>query len=242
MSERDELQKYERIVDVKMKDFVEVGSALMAIQEKRLYRETHKTFDKYCEDRFGVSRQHAYSLMAASDCHRNLSDISDKTAKILPRNHAQAKAIVDVADDKEQQQQVWIEVVKKAGDKPITAKMIEDVADEILPPKTDKKPKPAPVEPVERKSQFNPEDFEPQEPVDDKAAEKIDGSFAAIDVSLNAAKSSMERAMNAVDSYHAKSPVTTHKAVVSHYQAAFDGVVKALESLGKMAGSWRNRG
>jgi hypothetical protein len=34
--------------------FFEAGKALIELRDRRLYRSTHKTFDEYCLDRFGL--------------------------------------------------------------------------------------------------------------------------------------------------------------------------------------------
>jgi hypothetical protein len=35
--------------------FFEAGRALTELRDRRLYRSTHRTFEKYCRDRFGYS-------------------------------------------------------------------------------------------------------------------------------------------------------------------------------------------
>ena len=44
--------------------FIEVGKALLAIRDAKLYRKTHKTFEAYCRDRWEMSRPRAYQLIA----------------------------------------------------------------------------------------------------------------------------------------------------------------------------------
>jgi len=43
--------------------FVESGNALREIRDRRLYRSKHKTFEEYCQDRFGFQRRHPYRLI-----------------------------------------------------------------------------------------------------------------------------------------------------------------------------------
>lgn len=47
--------------------FVEVGEALLEIRESRLYRETHATFEAYCQSRWAWSGDHAKRLMNAAE-------------------------------------------------------------------------------------------------------------------------------------------------------------------------------
>ncbi|MHC5822546.1 MAG: hypothetical protein ACYT04_43595, partial [Nostoc sp.] len=46
--------------------FFEAGKALTELRDRRLYRSTHKTFEEYCRDRFGHSRQQSNYLIAAA--------------------------------------------------------------------------------------------------------------------------------------------------------------------------------
>ncbi|MGF2037327.1 MAG: hypothetical protein RMZ43_018735 [Nostoc sp. CmiVER01] len=53
--------------------FFEAGKALTELRDRRLYRSTHKTFEDYCRDRFGHSRQKSNYLIAAADVYENLT-------------------------------------------------------------------------------------------------------------------------------------------------------------------------
>ena len=54
--EKQRLTKLEKVIDAKLGDFFEVGSALMEIKGKELFRETHRNFNVYCLDRWGFGR------------------------------------------------------------------------------------------------------------------------------------------------------------------------------------------
>jgi hypothetical protein len=45
--------------------FVEVGEALLAVRDGRLYRATHPTFEAYLRGRWGIGRSHGYRLIDA---------------------------------------------------------------------------------------------------------------------------------------------------------------------------------
>ena len=53
--------------------FYEAGKALQSLRDRRLYRSTHKTFEEYCRDRFGHSRQKSNYLIAAAGVYDNLT-------------------------------------------------------------------------------------------------------------------------------------------------------------------------
>jgi len=69
---RDDLQvvptlaECEAIIQRGRPYFVEVGEALGAIRDHRLYLETHRTFEAYCRERWGFSRQRASQLIIAA--------------------------------------------------------------------------------------------------------------------------------------------------------------------------------
>ena len=67
--ERDRLH-LERKVE---RAFYEAGLALKEIRDRRLYRNTHKTFEEYCLERFGFTRMAASYKIAAAKVIDNLS-------------------------------------------------------------------------------------------------------------------------------------------------------------------------
>lgn len=87
--ERQELAAHEEVVERGLGAFVQVGIALMAIRDGRLYRETHATFDEYVKERWKMSRQRAYQLINAAGVVADLST----TVDTLPANEAQARPL-----------------------------------------------------------------------------------------------------------------------------------------------------
>ena len=51
--------------------FLEAGQALMELRDRRLYRSTHRTFEEYCRERFGYSRDAAYLKISATAVYEN---------------------------------------------------------------------------------------------------------------------------------------------------------------------------
>src|SRR5579859_5415921 len=66
------LQACEKIIRSGLKSFLEVGKALVEIAESRLYRATHSSFRDYCRDKWGMSREHAYRFVRASEAVASL--------------------------------------------------------------------------------------------------------------------------------------------------------------------------
>lgn len=61
--EQDSLAQCEAAVETLKGAFWAAGKALHIIRDARLYRETHKNFNDYCEDRWGMNREYADKLI-----------------------------------------------------------------------------------------------------------------------------------------------------------------------------------
>jgi hypothetical protein len=85
-SEQARLADLERIVERGLQTFFEVGSALLEIREKRLYRETHRRFEDYCRERFGFSASRGRQLIAAA------KTVTDVTLRGLPAPKTEGEA------------------------------------------------------------------------------------------------------------------------------------------------------
>lgn len=121
LHEQQRLQAYEAIIAAGLPTFAEVGAALLAIRDEALYRQTHGTFQSYCTEKWGMSRQHAFRLMEAAEVVENLSPIGD----ILPTNEAQVRALVCL--EPEEQRTVWAASVATAPNGKVTAAHVEQV-------------------------------------------------------------------------------------------------------------------
>ena len=93
--DRDELLALEATIEAGQETFFEVGAALLAIRDRRLYRECHPTFEAYIQDRWGFSRPRAYQLIEAARVAKNLST----TVDIKGLNERQTRALAPLAPD-----------------------------------------------------------------------------------------------------------------------------------------------
>jgi hypothetical protein len=133
-SELSRMGQLEEVLQRNMQSFVEVGAVLKEIRDARLYRASHDTFEAYCQSKWDIKRAYAYRIMAASEVVENLSTMVDK----LPTVERQCQPLASLAP--EQQQAAWIAAVEKAGDAPVTAKIVSAAVSELFP-----KPDTAPV-------------------------------------------------------------------------------------------------
>lgn len=162
--ENKSLRKLERTISDGLKSFVEVGQALAEIRDSRLYRESHKSFEAYCLDRWQFKRQRAYELIEASGVAERVSEISDTLPK---ESHAAELAALPT----EQQAEAWAEVTTET-DKPTAAK-VREVVERRLPDKEVRIPvpeygddfEPAEAEPVSYYAQFRDAFEEHCEPI-----------------------------------------------------------------------------
>lgn len=122
-NEAYELHGHEQVIQDGLATFQAVGSALIAIRDKRLYRGTHGTFEAYTQDKWGITRRRADQLIEAASVVENLGT---NGSQILPGNERQARELAAVAPDL--QQTAWNLVLETAPDKKVTANHIAIVA------------------------------------------------------------------------------------------------------------------
>lgn len=124
--EATRLGALETVIDRGMKTFVEVGNALAEIRDNRLYRATHRTFEEYCRERWGIKRSHAKRLMASAETTKNLAPIG-ATAIPCPANEAQVRPLTKLPP--EEQPAAWAEATENAQSegRRVTAKDVEAV-------------------------------------------------------------------------------------------------------------------
>lgn len=131
-TEAKSLTSCERTIEKGLKTCFEVGEALAHIRDNRLYRGSHKTFETYCQDRWGWSRQRASQLILASEIEKGLSTTVDK-----PKNEAHSRPLSKLP--KEDRSEVWERAVASApkdedGEPVITVKHVEKTVQEWVDP------------------------------------------------------------------------------------------------------------
>src|SRR5208282_2893857 len=65
--EKDQREQCEGVLERGLGTFFEVGFALLTIQESRLYRDTHSSFEQYCRDRWNIGRSYVWRVMGAAE-------------------------------------------------------------------------------------------------------------------------------------------------------------------------------
>ena len=121
-AETARLVELEGVVSRGLQTFIEVGKALREIRDSKLYRQHFETFEDYCRDRWGMSRQHAHRQIEAAEVAAVLSPIGD-----VPRTESQARELVPLADDEAAMVETWRDLRETHGETLTAAKMHEAV-------------------------------------------------------------------------------------------------------------------
>jgi hypothetical protein len=125
-AEAAELHRLEHKVE---RAFYEAGAALREIRDKRLYRSTHRTFEEYCRDRFGYSRQNANYFIAGASVVDNLINLTTICCQILPTKEIQVRPLTKL--EPEEQCHVWQSAVEQAGNKIPSGRIVKGIVERL---------------------------------------------------------------------------------------------------------------
>ncbi len=109
----------EAIIKADLKGFLAVGRALADIRDNRLYRETHKTFEKYCKDKWDLGKSTAYQKIdgyeAVALLESKKSAIADKNTPGSSPEMNRGIDPIDLADLSEKYASTYDERMAEAG-------------------------------------------------------------------------------------------------------------------------------
>ena len=126
-TELSRMGQLEETIRHSMQSFVKVGEALKEIRDGRYYRSTHDTFETYCKEQWDFGRQYAFLMIGSSDVVANVNNC----LQTVPTRESQCRPLMPLAP--EQQQAAWVAAVEKAGDAPVTAKIVSAAVAELFP-------------------------------------------------------------------------------------------------------------
>lgn len=129
-TEQQELEHHEKTIEHGLQTYIQVGHALAAIRDGRLYRATHREFDVYVRERWAHilgGRRQADRLIAAAEVAANLGPIG-----LIPANESQARVLAPLPSE-DQRRAMQAAVDASPGGKP-TAAQIQKAVDDIQPP------------------------------------------------------------------------------------------------------------
>lgn len=114
------LADHEATIERGLKTFVEVGQALQAIRDGRLYREQYDRFEDYCKEWWGWDKRYCNRIIGAAEVKIALGPTGPASERV-------ARPLTKLPE--EEQADAWEEVVtdsESTGEK-ITAKKVEQV-------------------------------------------------------------------------------------------------------------------
>jgi hypothetical protein len=86
----------EQAIEADLKGFLAVGRALADIRDNRLYRETHKTFEKYCKDKWDLGKSTAYQKI---DGYEAVALLESKKSAIADKNTPESSPDMNLGID-----------------------------------------------------------------------------------------------------------------------------------------------
>jgi len=141
--------KLEGVIKSGLKTFVKVGIAFLEICDSRLYRNTHLTFERYCRDRWKLSKTQVNRSIQAAKVTENLADLTP-----MGVSERQLRPLTILEPD--QQREAYKEAVEQSDGNP-TARDVQAAVDKLTPAITFDEPSPiTPIVAPGSKAKFNP--------------------------------------------------------------------------------------
>lgn len=110
--EREKLRDAEALLALAEQSYISQGKSLREINTKRLYRATHPSFEDYCRQKWEISRQNAYTLIA---CYETIEHLFGKGfhEDDLPRNVTQCRELLRL-EKLEDRAEAWAQAIAAA--------------------------------------------------------------------------------------------------------------------------------
>lgn len=132
-----ELERLEGVIRKNLAAFYEVGQALMAIRDKRLYLHKnggkYQTFEAYCQGVWDFNSSRARQLIMATEALENVKSV---TSGNTPSSERQARPLSKL--EPEQQRQAWQKAVETAPEGKVTAAHVARVVKGMTEPEEEK--------------------------------------------------------------------------------------------------------
>lgn len=123
--ERADLARHEALIEAHKRSFIRVGEALLDIRDRRLYRETHRTWADYCQERWGFVGRRGEQLIAAFTVAQSITNNSHEPLP-EPEKEGQLRPLVSLPED--EAVQVWRDATEVYGPSP-TGSQVAAVAE-----------------------------------------------------------------------------------------------------------------
>ncbi len=130
------IQLLEEKIERGLQSCIEVGLSLAEIKNNKLYNKLgYKSFDLYCQERWGLKRTHAFSQIKAAQVVQNLSEKTFANGEQFenlpaPQNERQVRPLIGLQPSL--QRSIWQEAVKITKGKNPTGKIVKQVKEKIM--------------------------------------------------------------------------------------------------------------
>lgn len=124
-AQQEQLVTLEKVIASAQTQFEEVGRALHLIKTDGLYKGPYKSFEIYCDEKWGMADKHAYRLIKSYRAMKVLRD-AEVAPNLLPKNEYQVRVLLDQSRE-EKWHEDWNKVLKAAKNDPaaITGSLVE---------------------------------------------------------------------------------------------------------------------
>ena len=128
MRRQRDLRLNEQVIENARQSFLDMGRALAAILDGRLYEGDYDSFDEYASDRWEFTGRQAYRLVTAHRINLILRPIGHSLG-----SEAAARELVPLAEDEAMLVAVYEEAVRRAAGGRITAALVKAARDDLAP-------------------------------------------------------------------------------------------------------------
>lgn len=102
--DHERLAQLEAVVDRGKRVFLEVGAALREIRDSKMYRNSHKSFAAYVEERFELRKSYAYQLIESATVvesvrHGGQIETERQAREVVKTPEKHRQAVVDRANE-----------------------------------------------------------------------------------------------------------------------------------------------
>jgi hypothetical protein len=129
-AEEKQLRQCEEVLREGLETFFEVGGALLTIRDNHLYRVTHRTFENYCRERWGIGRSYASRVIGAAE---RVSLLPADGPVPRPSNEFQIRPFLKLQP--RDFPKAWSESISRARGGKVTPQVAASVIGELCPSK-----------------------------------------------------------------------------------------------------------
>lgn len=110
------LAECEEVIQKSVEAFFDAGRALVRIRDQRLYKGRFDSFERYCQQRWGFTRQRSSQLIAAAEVVTTVAvGNNGNGAHSAPTNERVARELAPLRDKPEEMRAAWQEAEGRAA-------------------------------------------------------------------------------------------------------------------------------